>query len=442
MHMKKIAPMMIVALAGSCSLASAQDYSNTLGDPGLSGSYVSKFLAYDDGTGESLYATGSFSAPGTGSGSHLARWDGSAWTGVGPGLTGGYSNTMAEYNGDLILGGYFDSAGGVADTNKLARWDGTEWHSMGAQMSSFLNSVWDLTTHDDGSGEALIVAGNYANVAGDGTIQHISKWDGSTYTAMGTPIGGAVPLIVLDVLSTDDMGSNQLFACGRFLSVDGVDANNIASWDGTSWTALGDGIQRNAGFAQGFRMATFDDGNGMALYVAGSFNIINGSQSVNNIAKWDGKTWSDVGGGFNSAVRHLTVWNDTLYAMGNFDSSNGVNVGQIAKWDGTQWVSAGSEVDDNVYDAIAYDTGEGSSLIFGGTFENSVAGTSNGVVALLDTPACLADLTGDGQLDFFDVSDFLDAFAAQEPAADFTGDGLYDFFDVSDFLDAFGAGCP
>jgi len=55
---------------------------------------------------------------------------------------------------------------------------------------------------------------------------------------------------------------------------------------------------------------------------------------------------------------------------------------------------------------------------------------------------CIADLTGDGLLDFFDVSDFLDAFGAMDPIADFTGDGAFDFFDVSDFLDAFGAGCP
>ena len=81
MHMKKIAPMMIVALAGTCTLASAQDYSNTLGDPGLDGSYVSKFLAYDDGTGESLYATGSFSAPGTGLGlsPRTLGWHGVDW---------------------------------------------------------------------------------------------------------------------------------------------------------------------------------------------------------------------------------------------------------------------------------------------------------------------------------------------------------------------------
>ena len=55
---------------------------------------------------------------------------------------------------------------------------------------------------------------------------------------------------------------------------------------------------------------------------------------------------------------------------------------------------------------------------------------------------CQADLTGDGSLDFFDVSAFLNAFNAQDSIADFTGDGSFDFFDVSAFLNAFNAGCP
>ncbi len=59
----------------------------------------------------------------------------------------------------------------------------------------------------------------------------------------------------------------------------------------------------------------------------------------------------------------------------------------------------------------------------------------------MDNP-CPADLTGDGMLDFFDVSSFLNNFGNQEPSADFTNDRLYDFFDVSAFLDAFGDGCP
>lgn len=55
---------------------------------------------------------------------------------------------------------------------------------------------------------------------------------------------------------------------------------------------------------------------------------------------------------------------------------------------------------------------------------------------------CAADLTGDGSLDFFDVSAFLAAFAAMDPDADFTGDGVFNFFDVSAFLAAYSDGCP
>lgn len=55
---------------------------------------------------------------------------------------------------------------------------------------------------------------------------------------------------------------------------------------------------------------------------------------------------------------------------------------------------------------------------------------------------CAPDLNGDGDLNFFDVSDFLSAFGAMDPAADFTGDGEFNFFDVSAFLAAFSEGCP
>ena len=55
---------------------------------------------------------------------------------------------------------------------------------------------------------------------------------------------------------------------------------------------------------------------------------------------------------------------------------------------------------------------------------------------------CAADLTGDGVLNFFDISAFLNAFAGNDPVADFSGDGLFNFFDVSAFLNAFLSGCP
>jgi len=55
---------------------------------------------------------------------------------------------------------------------------------------------------------------------------------------------------------------------------------------------------------------------------------------------------------------------------------------------------------------------------------------------------CPADFTGEGDLNFLDVSAFLAAFGNQEAAADFEQDGNFNFLDVSAFLAAFGTGCP
>ena len=77
-------------------------------------------------------------------------------------------------------------------------------------------------------------------------------------------------------------------------------------------------------------------------------------------------------------------------------------------------------------------------------FDHRFQDSSNttGAMSILAMIPCRADLTGDGVLDFFDVSAFLNAFRMNETAADFTNDGVLNFFDISAFLNAFSAGCP
>ncbi len=54
---------------------------------------------------------------------------------------------------------------------------------------------------------------------------------------------------------------------------------------------------------------------------------------------------------------------------------------------------------------------------------------------------CPADINGDGNLNFFDVSAFLTAYNQMNPMADFNDDGEFNFFDVSAFLTAYNEGC-
>jgi len=55
---------------------------------------------------------------------------------------------------------------------------------------------------------------------------------------------------------------------------------------------------------------------------------------------------------------------------------------------------------------------------------------------------CVADLNGDGELNFFDISAFLNAFNSGDSIADINGDGQFNFFDVSGYINLFNAGCP
>lgn len=93
----------------------------------------------------------------------------------------------------------------------------------------------------------------------------------------------------------------------------------------------------------------------------------------------------------------------------------------------------------------------GSTSVVGGLMSLKVEGDrayarSGGAFHIIDLGGCgvecVADLSGDGMLDFFDVSAFLVGFQAQDPLADWNNDGVWNFFDVSGFLESYIAGCP
>ncbi|MFK7759953.1 MAG: hypothetical protein AB8C13_08400 [Phycisphaerales bacterium] len=67
-----------------------------------------------------------------------------------------------------------------------------------------------------------------------------------------------------------------------------------------------------------------------------------------------------------------------------------------------------------------------------GYFENEIR-----VGAVCDT-----DFDFSGNLNFFDVSRFLELYGMQDPQADIVADGNFNFFDVSAFLANFGQSCP
>src|SRR5690606_37775835 len=117
----------------------------------------------------------------------------------------------------------------------------------------------------------------------------------------------------------------------------GVPANALARWDGTSWSVVGGGIGAPPGRSPTVRaMAVYDDGRGPALYVAGTFNSAGGKECW-NIARWDGVEWEPVGPGLATTVNALCVFDadgpgpkrPALFADGAFSRVRGGERGTL-----------------------------------------------------------------------------------------------------------------
>lgn len=392
----------------------------------------------DDGPGPNpavLIAGGHFEQAGGVSVDNVARWDGSAWSGLGGGITGGEfpdvhalaawdvdglgpntprlfaagrfeqsdgqpSLNMAQWDGlqwtplgtglnstvqflhvfdvdgigpelpNLFVGGGFTVAGGVR-ADSLARWTGSSWLPIvpGPVDNGVNSTVRDFAVFDeDGAGAAppsLFVAGSFLT-SGPVRSRRIARWDGANWSAL-TTAGGTVGVngIVeaVAVFDDDDAGPNPpaLFVAGSFTTAGALAADRIAKWNGANWSPLGQGLDSTAQ-----AMAVFDpDSSGPtppALIVAGSFTTAGGI-SANRVAMWDGQTWSALGDGFNAVVYTLAVYDEDgsgpapprLFAGGDFVSSGAVTLERIARWDGVSWTDVGGGVSSRVYSLAVFD---------------------------------------------------------------------------------------
>jgi hypothetical protein len=120
-------------------------------------------------------------------------------------------------------------------------------------------------------------------------------------------------------------GSGNLYAGGDFTVAGGAPANHVAAWDGSSWSALGSGVDSTV-----YDLAV--DGNGK-LWVAGAFSAA-GGVPVDNVAVWDGGSWSPLGAGTSNAAYALAVAASgrDLYVGGDFSLAGGTPSSYLARW--------------------------------------------------------------------------------------------------------------
>lgn len=462
-------------------------WDTTLGNPGITGGYVGPMMTWDDGNGVKLYVGGSATGiGGSAANKYLARYNPAtgAWSRLGSGIQEGTTNAFLtrmrawdDGTGEkLYVAGQFSGAGNVPGTNSLAVWDGEAWHSVGAGFTQAdVRVTYDMLPLDLGQGEKLYLAGNFAFI-GEAPAHGLAWYNGSSFGVWGNGIGlpQGVNAFVGALMDWDDGSGRAIYACGRFTSIDGVTATNVARYDvaAGAWESFGQRLVPDSAFNNMTSWAVFDDGSGAALYVGGQQFRVGGTGQKYNVAKWNGTTWTGVGTGqtISGRVSDLAVWDDgdgpALYMCGTAT----YEVNYFAKLVAGQWVPVlGSGVNNPAIDG-SFASGFGllawdDRLIVGGNFSavggfDPVSGVGSGTpmpakglaaVIGCEPPACAADYNGEPDAgDIIDFLDFIDDFSECElqPApcgqfgdADVNGDTFVDILDLLDFIQAFSDGC-
>jgi hypothetical protein len=195
--------------------------------------------------------------------------------------------------------------------------------------------VWD----PDGNGprpRELVVGGRFSSVGGV-SASNIAAWNGERWS----PLGSGVPGSSSEPVHSLVVHGGLLFVAGSFpnlpdLPNDTIDS--IAAWDGDRWIA----VPPLSGAFAGTNVEAMISFQG-ELIIGGDIDRA-GSTVVSNVAAWNGSTWRAMGtlGNSASTPRSFAVFQGSLYAGGAFDGG----YRHVARWNGTAWQTVGGGIDD------------------------------------------------------------------------------------------------
>lgn len=254
------------------------------------------------------------------------------WEAVGGG-TNGSIKAMIEYEGDLIVGGYFTEAGGQ-EAFCVARWDGSQWHSMG---NGFAGEVLDFEIY----GGWLYASGWFFNDP-DNTQEYegIARWTGNGWS----------PVIDYDPVSWGgeiyDMlvFNNELYITNHsIIGSEGV--TRVSKFNGATWTDLPGAYNHNGNQGQIYTLGIYND----QLVAGGLFDEVDGN-AVKNVARFNGSNWESINmssTGLYDKVYKLLVYNNHLYAGGIFFDPFYTT---LQKYDGSNWSIYQMNIDVNLWD--------------------------------------------------------------------------------------------
>lgn len=286
---------------------------------------------------------------------YVRRWDGSAWTRLGPALNDDEARTGPMYgHPDIAV-----SEDGtpvvawpqpIANLGYVERWDGAAWRALGGAFNADPDEpTRQVSLALDEEGRPWIAWQEGSGAEG----LHVARWTGSAWDPVGEPrdrTGHDVtgfPSLVFDAEGRAVVGwSQEADAAGD------TTGGYVDRWTGSSWEPLGGGLAANEAFSPYLRLAGTGDGR---LY-ASVVDERSADRSVLVVRRWDEEAgaWASVGqmaspdGGLvgygtlaiGTDERPVAAW------MEQVDTGDGfLNRFHVEAWDGFEFRSVGIPIE-------------------------------------------------------------------------------------------------
>ena len=178
-----------------------------------------------------------------------------------------------------------------------------QWAGFEPNVVAKVFALWD----EDGPGPGrprLLTSDVNLPLAPNSAQGRIALYDARAFRSIGVPFKGAYGVrhfYEIEVTTSSGVGSPQpgIYVAGHFDEAGGAPADGLAYWDGTRWSDFTGGLSARIAYS----LHMFDeDGEGPDepnLFIGAGFREIAGV-SLPGLVRWDGWSFSIVGGGYES----------------------------------------------------------------------------------------------------------------------------------------------
>lgn len=308
----------------------------------------------------------------------MARIDGT-WSNLNYGVDLGVADFAVGKYGEIFAGGKYkvmDNSALATDPlipgHAIAYWNGTKWVALSLNTTGpSFGRVYSIAVAPNGY---LYATGTFTTIGGV-AANYVAYYNGTTWVAMGTGLN--------DYGYAIEVAPNgKVFVAGNFTTAGGIACQKITLWDGSSWHAMG----AQAGLNDlTLTLAITKDGS--YVYAGGNFTDQFGlaGNALKCVCKYDvaANTFSAMGSGFDYAVNVLRLSPaGVLYAGGNFQHSGTDDIMYIARWNGSIWNGMDSGMTDAVASALQdgvfdIDVNANGQLIAAGNFSKAGIATAD-----------------------------------------------------------------